>query len=137
MPVWAAILTALGTGAFGAWLTTRNDRQERFRDRLIEAADDFTGASAEALIDTRDAIREVGERKDAVLMKESTERAWAARDKALRRSARVDLLFGSGSAASQSANSVLNELATLSALLQPPSATSRAPTPRISRQPPS
>ena len=50
MPVWASVLVtvvaALGAGAFGAGLTAQNDRQERFRDRMIEAADEFTGAAA-------------------------------------------------------------------------------------------
>jgi hypothetical protein len=53
MPVWASIfvtvVAGVGSGAFAAWLTARNDRKERFRDRLIEAADDFTVVAANAL----------------------------------------------------------------------------------------
>jgi hypothetical protein len=40
-------------------LSTGNDRCARLRHRLIEAADEFAGTAAEALIKTRDAIGEV------------------------------------------------------------------------------
>jgi hypothetical protein len=87
---------------------------------MIEAADEFVNAGADALITARDAIREVQDQKDPARVKESTEAAWAARDIALRRSARVDLLFGSESGASRSADNLLNQLASVSTLLQPP-----------------
>jgi hypothetical protein len=52
MPAWASVLIAsasgLGSGTFAAWLTTRNDGRERFRNRLIEAADEFASAAAES-----------------------------------------------------------------------------------------
>lgn len=125
MPTWASVLIALtsglGSGTFAAWLTTRNDRRERFRHRLIEAADEFASAAAEALIKTRDAIGEVRDRKDAEHMKRTTELAWQQRDAALHRSARVDLLFGPGRDVSRAANDVVNELANVVAALTPPS----------------
>lgn len=100
MPTWASILLAvigpLGAGALGAGVTARNDRAERFRDRMIEAADEFTSAGADALVKLRDAIGAVSSSSDALLAKATTEGAWSARDRALARSARIDLLFGPG-----------------------------------------
>jgi hypothetical protein len=125
MPTWASVLIALtsglGSGSFAAWLTTRNDRRERFRHRLIEAADEFASAVAEALIKTRDAIGEVQALKDAEHMKRTTELAWQQRDAVLHRSARLDLLFGPGRDVSRAANDVVNELANVVASLTPPS----------------
>jgi hypothetical protein len=124
MPVWVSVLIALasglGSGTFAAWLTTRNDRGERFRSRLIEAADEFASAAAEALIGTRDAIREVGDRKDAERMKTATDLAWRQRDAVLHRSARVDLLFGPERDTSRCANAVVHELASAVSSLTPP-----------------
>jgi len=123
MPTWASILIALasglGSGTFAAWLTTRNDRRERFRHRLIDAADEFAGSAAEALIRTRDAIREVRAFKDAERMKQTTELAWQQRDAVLHRGARVDLLFGPGRDVSRSANDFVHELAKVVASLTP------------------
>jgi hypothetical protein len=125
MPVWASVLIALGSGlgsgTFAAWLTTRNDRRERFRNRLIEAADEFAIAAAEALTGTRDAIRDVRDLKDAERMKAASELAWQQRDAVLHRSARIDLLFGPGRDASRCANDVVNELAKVVSSLVPPS----------------
>jgi hypothetical protein len=125
MPTWASVLIALtsglGSGTFAAWLTTRNDRREQFRHRLIEAADEFASTAAEALIKTRDAIGEVRALKDAERMKKTTELAWQQRDAVLHRSVRVDLLFGPGRDASQAANAVVKELANVVASLTPPS----------------
>jgi hypothetical protein len=125
MPTWASVLIALtsglGSGSFAAWLTTRNDRRERFRHRLIEAADEFAGAAAEALVKTRDAIGDVRGSRDAERMKQTTELAWQRRDAVLHRSARVDLLFGPGRDVSQAANALVNELANVVASLTPPS----------------
>lgn len=124
MPVWASVLvtvvTGLGAGTLGAGLTAWNDRQERFRDRLIEAADEFTAAAAEALVKLRDAVSAVREANDAARMKSSTEEAWEHHDAALCRSARVDLLFGPGSATASSASAFLSHLAQASAVLRPP-----------------
>jgi hypothetical protein len=123
MPTWASVLIALasglGSGTFAAWLTTRSDRRERFRTRLIEAADDFASAAAEALIKTRDAIGEVRASKDAERMKQATELGWTQRDAVLHRSARIDLLFGPGQDAPRLANQVVNELATVVSSLTP------------------
>ena len=45
VPLWLALLTSVGSGALGAfattWLTGRTDREERWRERLIAAAEDF------------------------------------------------------------------------------------------------
>jgi hypothetical protein len=70
---------------------------------LIEAADEFASAAAEALIKTRDAVGEVQALKDAESMKQTTELAWRHRDAVLHRSARVDLLFGPGRDVSRAA----------------------------------
>jgi len=125
MPAWASVLIALvsgfGSGAVAAVLTTRNDRRDRFRHRLIEAADDFASAASEALTRTRDAIRDVRDFRDAEQMKAATDSAWAQRDAALHRSARVDLLFGPGQDASRCASDVVLQLASVVSSLMPPS----------------
>jgi hypothetical protein len=123
MPVWASalvtVIAGLGAGVFGAWVTAWNDRRERFRDRMIETADDFA-AAADALVRFRDAIGAVHASKDAVRMKSATEDAWTHRDIALRRSAHVDLLFGPGSTTAGAANDLLNHLAVAAHSLTPP-----------------
>lgn len=125
MPTWASIMIALasglGSGTVAAWWTTQSDRRERFRSRLIEAADDFASAAADALIKTRDAIGEVRASEDAERMKQATELGWKQRDAVLHRSARIDLLYGPGHDAPRLANQVVNELATVVAALTPPS----------------
>jgi len=115
MPTWASVLIALGSGGFAAWLTTRNDRRDRFRHRLIEAADEFASAAAAALMKTREAIH------DANTLGVGSTLAWEHRDNVLRHSARIDLLFGPRRAASQRANDVLSALAKVAFALMPPS----------------
>lgn len=110
-----AVAVGLGSGGFAAWLTTRNDRRERFRHRLIEAADEFASAAAAALIKTRDALHDV--RASGV----GTDAAREQRDALLQRSARVDLLFGPGQDASRRAADVLHELTKVGSSLMPPS----------------
>jgi hypothetical protein len=124
MPIWAAILVAVlaafASGGFGAWLRAWNDRHERFRDRLIEAADEFVVAASNALIVLRDAIGEVRAGDPAGAKKES-EDAWAMRDVVLKRSARVDLLFGPGSETARASTDLVTALATANHVLRPPS----------------
>lgn len=124
MPEWASILVpvlvAAFSGAGGVLVASRSRRRERFRDRLIDAADDFAAAGAEALIKMRDAIREVAMANDAERMKNATEAAWQHHDISLHRSARIDLLFGPTSGAAQSANDTLKNLAEAASALLPP-----------------
>lgn len=119
MPTWLsamiAVTVGLSSGGFAAWLTTRNDRRERFRHRLIEAADEFASAAAAALIKTRDALHAV--QASGV----GTDAAREQRDALLQRSARVDLLFGPGQDASRRAADVLYELTKVGSLLMSPS----------------
>jgi hypothetical protein len=124
MPVWASVLitvvAAVGAGAFGAGLAVWNDRHERFRDRMIEAADEFNVAAADALVKLRDAVRAVREANDPALMKSTTELAWQAHDDALRASARVDLLFGPGCETTAAVSAFLNRLAIAQNTVRPP-----------------
>jgi hypothetical protein len=124
MPVWASVLVtvvaAVGAGACGAGLAVWNDRHERFRDRMIEAADGFNVAAADALVRLRDAVGAVREANDPALMKSTTELAWQAHDGALRTSARVDLLFGPSSETTEAANTFLNRLAMAQNTVRPP-----------------
>jgi hypothetical protein len=115
-----AAVAGIGSGALGAWLTARNDRQERRRDRLLAAADDFSSATAEALVKLRDAIGNVQNLADPASMKEAAEAAWRQRDTALLRSARIDLLFGPQSLTASAANDVLHSLAAAQDILRPP-----------------
>jgi hypothetical protein len=48
--VTVTVIAAFGAGAFGAMPMSWNDRQERFRDRMLDAADGFSAAVAEALV---------------------------------------------------------------------------------------
>ena len=126
MPVWASVLitvlAGLGAGFFGSWLTVWSDRNERFRDRMIEAADDFGASASEALIGLRDAIggvrlgvtaRElgVGDAEATGTMQQSVESAWALRDAVLKKSTRLDLLFGPDSKTVELADTLLEHLA--------------------------
>ncbi len=124
MPVWASalitVIAALGSGTLGAWLASWNDRRERFRDRMIDAADEFGTAAAQALVKLRDAIGEVRSLSDPAQMKEKAEGAWAQRDAVLMRSARIDLLFGPGSETARSSTRLLNHLANAVEILSPP-----------------
>lgn len=124
MPVWAAVLIAViasfASGGFGAWLGAWNDRHERFRDRMIAAADDLVGEASGALIGLRNAIGEVRSAADPARAKEAAEGAWSGRDAVLRRSARIDLLFGPGSETALAATDLVSELAKGCLMLQPP-----------------
>ena len=99
MPVWASVLitviAAALSGGFGAWLVAWNDRHERFRDRMISAADDLVIAGSEGLIAVRDAIYQA--RHELAGRDQAVARAWKRRDVVLHRGARVELLFGPGS----------------------------------------
>jgi hypothetical protein len=134
VPVWTSVLVtivaAFGAGAFGAGLTVWNDRQERFRERMIDAADGFNVAAADALVKLRDAVGAVREASDPALMKSTTERAWRAHDDALRTSARVDLLFGPGCETTAAASTFLNRLAIAQNAVRPPNPDARGAEPR-------
>jgi hypothetical protein len=97
-----------------------NDRHEWYRDKMIDAADGFNIAAADALVKLRDAVGAVREANDPTLMKSTTECAWRAHDYALRTSARVDLLFGPGSGTTATASAFLNRLATAQNTVRPP-----------------
>ena len=111
VPVWAAILVALASGGFGAWLTAWNDRHERFRDRLSTAADDFSVAASEAFIAVRRTKDEIQRSNDPVKVNPLRDTGWSARDVLLIRSSRIDLLFGPGAPAGLEAAQVIHEVA--------------------------
>jgi hypothetical protein len=111
MPVWAAILVALASGGFGAWLTAWNDRNERFRERLITAADDFGIAASEAFVAVRRTKDEIQRSNDPAKVNPLRDAAWVARDVLLMRSSRIDLLFGPGAPAGLKASQVIHEVA--------------------------
>jgi len=113
------VIAAFGAGAFGALLTSWNDRQERFRDRMLDAADEFAAAIAEALLVLRDAVGEV-RGGDAVRAKAAAQKAWSQRDTPLIRSARVDLLFGPDSDTARCSNALLHHIAAALEDLNPP-----------------
>jgi hypothetical protein len=111
VPVWAAILIALASGGFGAWLTAWNDRNERFRDRLITSADDFSVTASEAFIAVRRTKEEIQRSSDPAKVNPLRDAAWAARDVLLMRSSRIDLLFGPGAPTGLEAAQVIHEVA--------------------------
>lgn len=59
MPVWAAILLALGSGIFGTLATITHQRGAEFRTRMIEAADDLVAAATEAAVVARNISHEI------------------------------------------------------------------------------
>jgi hypothetical protein len=48
-----ALLSGLGGGVLGTWLQIRHERHEAFRERQINAADDFTTGLQQALLAVR------------------------------------------------------------------------------------
>jgi hypothetical protein len=117
VPVWAAILVALASGGFGAWLAAWNDRHERFRDRMITAADDLVGAATEAINAARDAIYCV---EHKLPPDEKVSIAWKKLDTVLLRRARVELLFGPTSDSGRRAKELTDQLSTAIDRAQPP-----------------
>lgn len=99
LPAWATVLIALGsaalTGVIAAWLTTRirnqHEREERLRERMLVAADDFVTGVQQAHRSLWEvlAAEEQGSTVDERLPAAS-ELVEAAHD----RLARVKLLFG-------------------------------------------
>jgi hypothetical protein len=67
-PVWATILVAVVAGGFGllsgvaaaAAITTRHETRERFRERMIEAADAFVTQEIKATTALESAYRRIG-----------------------------------------------------------------------------
>jgi hypothetical protein len=47
-----AITVAIASGLGASWFAMKHDRQERHRDRLIDTADEFARAMADALLAT-------------------------------------------------------------------------------------
>lgn len=124
------ILAALLSGAFGAWLTSWNNRRERYRDRLIEAADDFATATSEALIKARGALEKFEHSASLEEQAQAVETALDYRDVALQKSARVTLLFGDSEARAP-VGRILHLLSVMAGLLIPD------PDPTTGERPPS
>lgn len=114
MSVLATIIVGLGSGSLGAqlsaWYKARTDRQERFRDRLLDAAERFSGTASEALVALRDASRTMNSGRPEEI-EPAERRAWAKRDELLHASARINLLYGPRSEVASLATSVTHELA--------------------------
>lgn len=126
VPDWATVVIALVagffSGGFGAVLgamSTRGDREERFRNRLLDAADDLLADISPALTTLRDALGEA-RAGDAAKAKAAAELAWKGRDLVLHRSARIELLFGPDSDTKRATDNVIEDLAKAAGLLQPP-----------------
>lgn len=98
------VVVALVSGAVGALLTTllriRHEREERYRERQLTAADDFSTGVIQAMRLIRDAH---GDRSKIPAAREGVA---AAHD----RQARIDLLFGNETAPGQAAADVLGVL---------------------------
>ncbi len=109
--MWLAVLIAVflaaSSGFFGASLGAWNDRNERFRDRMISAADDVTQAGAEALNSVRDAIYNV---RNELPPEKRIGRAWEKRDPVLISGARVSFLFGPDSETARAVDGLTREL---------------------------
>lgn len=114
MPVWADIVIAFGSGSLGAVWTARyqakSNREERFRDRMIEAADDFGTAASAAFTSLRQAC-ETWRYGNPEALEPARQEAWAKRDHVLQQSARIDLLYEPRSPTGLAGSRVLNELA--------------------------
>src|SRR5437868_1706679 len=113
MSVWVNVVIAFGSGSIGAqlsaWYKARADRQDRFRDLMIAAADAFGVATSEAFIALRDAqaVANKGRPED---VEPACRTAWSKRDAVLSLTPRIDLLLGPGSQAGLLASGVTTEL---------------------------
>lgn len=103
-------MVGLGSGLIGSWWQTFNDRLERSRDRLLDAADDLLGDTAVALTTVREAIR-TSRNGPSESQDDAAKSAWDARDLVLHRSARTELLFGSESEAHRLTDAIISDLA--------------------------
>jgi hypothetical protein len=112
--VLTTIIVGLGSGSLGAqlsaWYKARTDRQERFRDRLLDAAEGFSSAASEALVALRDASAAMNRGRPEEI-EPAEQRAWVKRDELLHNSARINLLYGPRSEIASLATSVTHELA--------------------------
>jgi hypothetical protein len=121
--VLAATLAALLSGAGGAylatWLRIRHEREEAFRERLLVAADDFATGILQAILAVRDvSVARVDHDPDWATpdqhhhpdVEAASEEARRRIDQAHARLARVELLFGRGSAAGEAAGDLVTAL---------------------------
>jgi hypothetical protein len=119
--VLVSVVSGFFSGGVGALLgafTTRGDRAERFRNRLLDAADDLFVDVSAALTGLRDAIKEAREHPEQG--KAAAALAWTSRDAVLHRSARIQLLFGYDSPAKRATDNIVVMLARAAAALEPP-----------------
>jgi hypothetical protein len=129
-PTWAYLLVGLAGGAIGSLLTTwmriSYDRGAELRLRMIEAADQFSTGTLEALARIRNAAGEI--RKDAAPLddgswwrediREVLDAGNDAVDDLLAKQARVHLLFGDQSDAGVAATAIGVRLRNLNGTLE-------------------
>lgn len=114
VPIWTAVLIALGGGIFGVLVRIAHDRGAELRSRMLEAADEFLATSTSALLDLGyvsptilsggafRTIRTGGGKSPDQTMRDLHDAA----EQLQLRLARVLLLFGQESAAAESARAV-------------------------------
>jgi hypothetical protein len=119
LPSWATIVLALAAsamgGLLGAFLQTRHERREGFRDRMLEAADQAAASLADARGATRDVLGDVenhmiGLRTSRQRTNALFTRARDAIDNGGSRVGRVELLFGLDSGLGETLNAALSAL---------------------------
>lgn len=101
-----AVLASLVTAIVSAMLQRSHDRDERIRDRMVIAADDFaTGA-----IQTFQALRDLANPPVPSFQPPNASEARRLLDELMARIARVELLFGEDSSTASDGRDLLNEL---------------------------
>jgi hypothetical protein len=113
LPTWAVVVITLGGSGItafaalgGSFLRAELERRERWRDRLVAAADDFSTAIERALLAVRDSLDQLHEEGAAG----NTAEASRAIDETVASAARVELLFGATSEPASAARNLLGEL---------------------------
>lgn len=96
--VVVALVGSAAGGLIGAYLQIRHERHERFRERMLEAADDLATALGQAVVAAREAVTQT---ESCLMGKSSSSDASGALDRTRRaleeaenRIGRVELLYG-------------------------------------------
>jgi hypothetical protein len=103
VPLWAAILIGLGSGVIGTLARIAYDRNAEIRNRMIQAADDFTISLFKTITILRDAESRIDSHSDELVddelewiadIQDALDTVSAQVDDLHERLARVQLLFG-------------------------------------------
>jgi hypothetical protein len=122
VPLWAALVASLGSGLVGAAVTARLNaqaaRDERWRDRLITAAEGFQQELMKASAAYQGVVNRVKHRRDLDQLQEHWSEAVEVTNSARQKHAAVFLVFGGHSPVNKAAVAALNAIDQLEAEMQ-------------------